>query len=86
MDAGVNRPVGDPDSGKLDDDYQVQVLGLVTSIDWGSVNGTGNPFGNGNDRIVAGLRRWRPAMFPLGLVGAWRQEPVTYGMTAKVKF
>lgn len=26
------------------------------------------------------------AVFPLGFVGAWRQEPVTYGMTAKVKF
>ena len=30
------------DSGKTDDDYQVQVLGLVTSIDVGDVNGTAN--------------------------------------------
>jgi Ca2+-binding RTX toxin-like protein len=29
VDTGVNRPIGDPDATKADDDYQVQVLGLV---------------------------------------------------------
>ncbi|MEJ6009394.1 TonB-dependent receptor [Novosphingobium aquae] len=26
------------------------------------------------------------AVLPLGFIGAWRQEPVTYGLTAKVRF
>ncbi|HEY9237367.1 MAG TPA: hypothetical protein VIP10_00890, partial [Burkholderiaceae bacterium] len=57
VDAGVNRPVGDPVAAKTDDDYQVQVLGLVTSIDAGTVNGLANGFGNGNDTIATGIGR-----------------------------
>ena len=57
VDTGVNNPVGDPVSTKTDDDYQVQVLGLVTSIDWGAINGEVNEFGNGNDTITTGIGR-----------------------------
>jgi len=57
VDTGVNRPVGDPVASKADDNYQVQVLGLVTSIDWGTVNGANNEFGNGNDTITTGIGR-----------------------------
>jgi Ca2+-binding RTX toxin-like protein len=52
-----NRPIGDPNPAKNDDDYQVQVLGLVTSIDWGTVNGALNEFGNGADTITTGIGR-----------------------------
>ncbi|MCB1899938.1 MAG: hypothetical protein KDH16_11645, partial [Rhodocyclaceae bacterium] len=54
VDAGVNAPVG---SAKSDDDYQVQVLGLVTSIATGSTNGAANEEGNGNDTITTGIGR-----------------------------
>src|SRR5262249_34364682 len=60
VDTGVNSPIGDPNPGqgaKQDDDYQVQTLGLVTSIDWGTVNGAANEFGNGNDTITTGIGR-----------------------------
>ena len=57
VDTGVNTPVGDPNPAKTDDDYQVQVLGLITSIDWGAINGAGNDYGNGNDRITTGIGR-----------------------------
>jgi Ca2+-binding RTX toxin-like protein len=33
------------------------VLGLVKSIDWGTNNGTGNEFGNGDDTITTGIGR-----------------------------
>ena len=55
VDSGANQPVGAP--AGTDDDYPVQVLGLVTSIDWGAVNGAANEFGNGNDSISAGIGR-----------------------------
>jgi Ca2+-binding RTX toxin-like protein len=54
VDAGVNRPIGDPESTKTDDDWQVQVLGRVESIDWGTINGALNEFGNGDDTITTG--------------------------------
>ncbi len=57
VDGGVNTPVGDPDASKTDDNYQVQVLGRVESIDWGTVNGVLNEFGNGNDTITTGIGR-----------------------------
>jgi Ca2+-binding RTX toxin-like protein len=57
VDVGVNRPIRDPVSTKTDDDYQVQVLGLVTTIDAGTANGAGNEFGNGDDRITTGIGR-----------------------------
>ena len=57
VDTGVNRPMGDPVTTKTDDDYQVQVLGLVTSIDFGSLNGAANEYGNGNDTITTGIGR-----------------------------
>ncbi|MFU8833596.1 MAG: hypothetical protein ACNA7J_15780, partial [Wenzhouxiangella sp.] len=55
--SGVNRPIGDPDTDKTDDNYQVQALGLVTSIDWGTINGADNEFGNDNDTITTGIGR-----------------------------
>ena len=56
VDTGVNCPIGDPDATKADDDYQVQVLGLVTSIAAGTSN-TANEFGNGADTITTGIGR-----------------------------
>ena len=55
VDTGVNSPV--ENSTKTDDDYQVQTLGLVTSIAAGTVNGSQNEFGNGNDVIISGAGR-----------------------------
>ena len=57
VDSGVNAPVGDPNPAKTDDDYQMQVLGLVTAIDVGDVNGAANDRGNGNDTITTGIGR-----------------------------
>ena len=60
VDSGANTPVIDanvPAITRIDDDYQMQVLGLVTSIDWGTVNGGANAFGNGNDTITTGSGR-----------------------------
>ena len=48
VDTGVNQPIGE--SGKIDDDYQMQVLGLVTSIDTGVADG-------GGDQITTGVGR-----------------------------
>jgi Ca2+-binding RTX toxin-like protein len=59
VDTGANTPVIDaniPVITKPDDDYQVQVLGLVTSIDPGTRNAA-NEFGNGDDRITTGSGR-----------------------------
>ena len=39
------------------EDYQVQVLGRIESIDWGTINGTGNEFGNGDDVVTTGIGR-----------------------------
>jgi Ca2+-binding RTX toxin-like protein len=50
--SGANRPIGAP--GTLDDNYQVQTLGVVTSIDWGTID---NEYGNGNDTITTGIGR-----------------------------
>jgi Ca2+-binding RTX toxin-like protein len=60
VDTGVNTPVIDanvPTITKTDDDYQMQVLGSVASIDQGTVNGAGNEFGNGDDTITTGSGR-----------------------------
>ncbi|MCB1998992.1 MAG: hypothetical protein KDH91_00365, partial [Rhodoferax sp.] len=60
VDSGANTPVNDaniPAITQVDDDYQMQVLGLVSSIDWGSTNGAANVFGNGNDTITTGVGR-----------------------------
>ena len=60
VDAGANTPVIDaniPTITKADDDYQMQVLGLVTSIDAGTINGAANEFGNGDDTIITGSGR-----------------------------
>src|SRR5262249_52432678 len=57
VDTSGNHPVGDPNPNKTDDDYQVQVLGLVTSIEAGATNGAGNESGNGNDTIITGIGR-----------------------------
>jgi Ca2+-binding RTX toxin-like protein len=60
VDSGVNTPVIDaniPAITKTDDDYQMQVLGSVASINPGTSNGATNEFGNGDDQIVTGSGR-----------------------------
>ena len=52
----ANRPIGDPSPTKTDDDYQVQVLGLVTSIATAAADGSGDTIttGIGRDMIFGG--------------------------------